>query len=58
MNGDFDFARDANYFTILFEDEEKSKIYGDQVNIGKVDCDLSVIKGLGSSVDVRIDLAR
>ncbi|MCB2292358.1 hypothetical protein LGK95_02240 [Clostridium algoriphilum] len=58
MNGDIDFARDANYFTILFEDEEKSKIYGDQVNLGKVDCDLSVIKGLGSSIDVRIDLAR
>lgn len=57
MNGDIDFARDGNYFTILFEDEEKSKIYGHQVNLGKVDCDLSVIKGLGSSIDVLIELA-
>jgi hypothetical protein len=57
MNGDIDFARDGNYFTILFEDEEKSKIYGHQENLGKVDCDLSVIKGLGSSIDVLIELA-
>lgn len=57
MNGDIDFARDGNYFTILFEDEEKSKIYGHQVNLGKVDCDLSIIKGLGSSIDVLIELA-
>ncbi|MBU3178035.1 hypothetical protein KPL47_17035 [Clostridium estertheticum] len=58
MNGDINFERDVNYFTILFEDEKKSKIYGEQVNMGKVDCDLSAIKGLGSSIDVRIDLAR
>ncbi|MBU3214735.1 hypothetical protein LL033_07905 [Clostridium estertheticum] len=58
MNGDINFERDVNYFTILFEDEKKSKIYGEQVNMGKVDCDLSVIKGLGSSIDVQIDLAR
>ncbi|MDV3427061.1 MAG: hypothetical protein LIR50_07740 [Bacillota bacterium] len=57
MNGDIDFARDGNYFTILFEDEEKSKIYGHQVNLGKVNCDLSVIKKLGKSIDVRIELA-
>lgn len=57
LNGDIDFATDGNYFTILFADEEKSKIYGNQVNMGKVDCDLSVIKGLGSAIDVRIDLA-
>ncbi len=57
MNGDIDFARDANYFTILFEDEEKSQQFGDQVNIGKLDGDLSEIKGLGSSIDILIQLA-
>lgn len=57
MNGDIDFARDADYFTILFEDEEKSQQFGDQVNIGKLDGDLSVIKGLGSSIDILIQLA-
>ena len=57
MNGDIDFARDADYFTILFEDEEKSQQFGDQVTIGKVDGDLSVIKGLGSSIDILIQLA-
>lgn len=27
MNGDIDFARDGNYFTILYEDEETSDQY-------------------------------
>jgi hypothetical protein len=57
MNGDIDFARDGNYFTILYEDEEKSKQYGHQVTLGKVDGDLSVIKALGSSIDILIELA-
>jgi hypothetical protein len=57
MNGDIDFARDANYFTILYEDEETSKQFGDQINLGKIDNDLSVIKGLGSSIDILIQLA-
>lgn len=58
LNGDIDFATDGKYFTILFENQENSKVYGYQVNLGKVDGDLSVIKGLGSSIDVRIDLKR
>jgi len=37
MNGDIDFARDANYFTILYENEENSKQFGDQINLGKID---------------------
>ena len=28
LNGDIDFARDSDYFTILFEDEENSEQYG------------------------------
>ena len=56
MNGDIDFARDANYFTILYEDEETSKQFGDQINLGKIDNDLSVIKGLGGSIDILIQL--
>lgn len=57
LNGDIDFARDANYFTILFEDEESSEQYGHQINIGKIDCELSVIKNLKGSYEVRIELA-
>ncbi|MEK3685046.1 cyclophilin-like fold protein [Paenibacillus sp. FSL R10-2736] len=57
LNGDIDFATDANYFTILFEDEEKSEQYGYQVNIGKIDIKLSVISELTGSYDVLIELA-
>lgn len=57
LNGDIDFAIDANYFTILFEDEEKSEQYGYQVNIGVIDCELSRISSLEGSYDVLIELA-
>lgn len=58
LNGDIDFARDADYFTILFEDEKNSEQYGHQINIGKIDCELSVISNLRGSFDVRIELAQ
>ncbi len=58
LNGDIDFARDANYFTVLFEDEKNSEQYGHQVNIGVIDCELSRISGLRGSYDVIIELAR
>jgi hypothetical protein len=57
LNGDIDFATDANYFTILFEDEENSEQYGYQVNIGVIDCELSRISELRGSYDVLIELA-
>lgn len=57
LNGDIDFAQDSDYFTILFEDEKNSEQYGHQINIGKIDCELSVISGLQGSFDVRIELA-
>lgn len=58
LNGDIDFAVDSDYFTILFEDEENSEKYGYQVNIGKIDCELSVISGLNGSYDVLIELVQ
>lgn len=58
LNGDIDFATDGNYFTILFEDEEKSKKFGYQVNIGKIDCKLSEISKLTGSYDVLLELAK
>lgn len=57
LNGDIDFATDANYFTILFENEDKSEQYGYQVNIGKIDGKLSAIRELDGSYDVLIELA-
>lgn len=58
LNGDIDFATDADYFTILFEDEKNSEQYGSQINIGVIDCALSRIGSLGGNYDVRIELAR
>jgi hypothetical protein len=59
LNGDIDFATDGNYFTILFDDEENSNQYGYQVNLGKIDCNLSVIRNLkGKNLRLLIELAR
>jgi hypothetical protein len=57
LNGDIDYAIDAPWFTILFEDEDVSEQYGYQVNIGVIDCPLSEISSLGGSYDVLIELA-
>lgn len=58
MNGDIDFARDGNYFTILFEDESNSKQYGHQITLGALTCPLSTIKGLNSEITVKVELAK
>ena len=57
LNGDIDFARDGNYFTILFEYEKNSWQYGHQINIGVLACELSRIASLRGSYDVRIERA-
>lgn len=57
LNGDIDYATDAPYFTILFEDEDVSEQYGNQVNIGVITCPLEKIADLDGSFDVRIELA-
>lgn len=57
LNGDIDYATDAPYFTILFEDEDVSEQYGNQVNIGVITCPLEKIANLNGSFDVRIELA-
>lgn len=57
LNGDIDFATDADYFTILFEDEKHSEQYGSQINIGVITCELSCFSKLRGEYDVRIELA-
>lgn len=57
LNGDIDYATGAPYFTILFEDEDASEQYGNQVNIGVITCPLEQIANLNGSFDVRIELA-
>ena len=57
LDGDIDFARDGNYFTILYEDEDKSSQYGNQINLGKIDGPLSAIKEMGSDITITVRLA-
>ena len=57
LNGDIDYATDAPYFTILFEDQESSEQYGYQVNIGVITCPLQDIAVLEGSYDMLIELA-
>ena len=57
LNGDIDYALNAPYFTILFEDEDLSEQYGYQVNIGVITCPIADIAALQGSYDVRIELA-
>lgn len=56
LNGDIDYATDAPYFTILFEDEDVSEQYGSQVNIGVITSPISDISKLQGSYDVKIEL--
>ena len=56
LNGDIDYATDAPNFTILFEDQDESEIYGSQVNIGVITCPLADIAALNGSYDVLIEL--
>ena len=56
LNGDIDYATDASYFTILFEDQDKSESYGNQVNLGVITCPLAEIAALNGSYDVLIEL--
>lgn len=58
LNGDIDFARDGNYFTILFEDEERSQQFGHQITLGKVDGPLSAVMALGNTIEMTIERAK
>lgn len=57
LNGDIAIGTDVPWFTILFADEEISEQYGNLVNIGVIDCELSRISDLDGSYDVLIELA-
>lgn len=57
LNGDIAIGTNVPWFTILFDDEEISEQYGNLVNIGVIDCELSAISNLRGSYDVLIELA-
>lgn len=57
VNGNVNYNPGGGWFAVLFDDEENSKRYGDQVNIGRVTCNLSVLHDLDGTFDVLIEKA-
>lgn len=57
LNGDINYALDGNWFTILYGNEENSSSHRNQINIGIVNCELSVLEELSGSYEVTIELA-
>ncbi len=57
INGDVNYNPGGGWFAVLFGDEENSRRYGDQVNIGQVSESLDVFQRLGGAYDVEIELA-
>jgi len=54
-NGDVNYNPGGGWFAVLYADEENSMRYGDQVNLGHIEGDLSVLKELQGSYNVRIE---
>lgn len=56
-NGDVNYNPGGGWFALLFDDEENSKRYGDQVNMGHVIGQLDVLHELSGSYDLVIERA-
>ncbi len=56
-NGDLNYNPGGGWFAVLFDGQEVSGRYGDQVNMGQVDAaDLQLLHGLGGTYQVRVEL--
>lgn len=56
-NGDINYNPGGGWFALLFDDEENSQRYGDQVNMGCVACPLDVLHELSGSYDLLVEKA-
>lgn len=56
-NGDVNYNPGGGWFALLFDDEENSARYGDQVNMGRVTGPLDVLHKLSGSYDLVIERA-
>lgn len=56
-NGDINYNPDGGWFAILFDDEENSQRYGDQVVMGRVEGSLEILHKLSGSYNVEIERA-
>ena len=57
-NGDINYNPGGGWFAVLFDDEENSQRYGDQVNIGRIEGPLGKLHALDGSYDLRIEQAK
>ncbi|MGI6217386.1 MAG: cyclophilin-like fold protein [Coriobacteriales bacterium] len=57
-NGDVNYNPGGGWFAILYDGEEDSKTYGDQVVMGRIaEEDLARIRSLSGSYDVQVEVA-
>lgn len=54
-NGDINYNPEGGWFAVLFDDEQNSQRYGDQVNIGRVEGPLEKLHELHGAYDLRIE---
>lgn len=56
-NGDINYNPHGGWFAVLFDDEEKSQRYDDQLIMGRVEGSLDVLHTLQGSYDLFIEVA-
>lgn len=56
-NGSVNYNPEGGWFALLFDGEQNSSSYGDQVNIGHITSNLSILRNLEGSFDVLIEKA-
>lgn len=56
-NGEINYNPGGGWFAVLFDDQENSRRYGDQVNIGHVTSPLEVLHELSGSYEVLVEKA-
>ncbi len=54
-NGDINYNPDGGWFAVLFDGEQDSRRYGDQVNIGRVTSPLERLHALSGAYEVLVE---
>lgn len=57
-NGDINYNPHGGWFALLYDDEENSARYGDQLVMGRVEGSLDALRALGGSYDLRIEVEK
>ena len=57
-NGDINYNPGGGWFALLFDDEENSQRYGDQINLGRVEGSLDVLHALSGSFHLYIECVK